>query len=63
MNIRDKQQIDSTLKKMKYKEGESNRKFVNNLEEKLKSNRERHPEPAPNSLISGLLQKKNGHKA
>ena len=67
MNIRDKLQIDNTLKLLKEREGElsnsNTRKVIQNLEEKLKSNSKRHPEPAPNSLISGIIEQKNGYKS
>lgn len=54
--------IDSKLKNLKTRENDNSSRASQLLEQKLKSNRDRHPEPEPNSLISGLLQQKSGHK-
>ena len=54
MNVRDKISIENRLKSLKKRDGEFNNRLVKTLERDLQSNRELYPEPAPNSLISGM---------
>ena len=54
MNVREKISMENKLKNLKRKSTENSYRIAQSLELQLNKNREKHPEPAPNSLISGI---------
>jgi len=57
--VREKFNINSAIKNLKVK---NNSLEAEKLESKLSADRLLHPEPAPNSLISGIMNSLNSHK-
>ena len=62
MNVREKISIENKLKGLKKRTGEFSNRLAKTLEQQLQTNRELHPEPAPNSMIGDMKQSLGGHK-